>query len=382
MNDLYQSNENLVPVTGNHGGLSVVTACLFIVGEIAGTGILALPNAIKSCGWSGAFAITLICIAFGFTGVLLGECWNILEIQDASLKEIKTRNAYSLIGQRAAGKIGEYVTTVSLAIQMFGGAIVLLLLLSEIVERLALRVGIHLTFCEWLILMGVVLLPLTFAGSPVDFWPVAVSAMSSTAIASVLLMIEITRQNYNKQPESEDVTTTVASIMETVSSTIDTTMATSMGTTAEPTGDELPPEFHVTGKTYFLGLSTMAFGFAGASAIPTIQNDMVDKKKFKYSAIAAFALLLLIYLPVAMVGYYFYGNGLQGNIVRNLNPSFITTTIDVLMVIHIFSAFLIVINPVNLFLEHAIKIKHCKYLDVTLYYPLLQLSFSLPQPST
>lgn len=102
---LYGSQENLVPPT--HEGLGIVTACLFIVGEIAGTGILALPDAIKSCGWSGAIAIFIVCIAYGYAGVLLGECWNILELQDESLKTAKTRNAYSLIGQRAAGNVGE-----------------------------------------------------------------------------------------------------------------------------------------------------------------------------------------------------------------------------------------------------------------------------------
>lgn len=266
---------------------------------------------------------------------------------------------------------------------MFGVGVVLLLLLSEIIGRLFQQVGLYLTFCEWAIVLGLVLLPLTFAGSPVDFWPVAVSAMSSTAIASILLVIEISRQNYNKeQTEPEVTTTTVASIMNNVTTTI------SSITSEEPTtGEPDLPQFVVTAKTYFLGLSTMAFGFSGASAMPTIQNDMKDKKKFRYATISAFVLLLFrlfqplyFYLPVAMVGYYFYGNELKENVVRNLQPSFLTTTIDVLMAIHIFSAFLIIINPVNLFLEHWVEVKHCKYPNcsghtcLTLVCPLLQPS--------
>lgn len=375
---IYGSQVNLVPddPEGHGHGISVITACLFIVGEIAGTGILALPEAIKYCGWSGPVAIIVVCIIFGFSGVLLGECWNIIESKDESLKTTKTRNAYALIGQRAAGKLGEYATNISFVIQMFGICVVLLLLLAGIVERLCKPIGIHMTFCEWTILIALILLPFTFAGSPVDFWPVAVSAMSSTAIASLLLIIEITRQNLTKSSETPvDEVTTVATESPTTNTTIAETITTTVTTTVPPlivstisslvNGTSGPPgkgeEFVITFKTYFLGISTMCFGFSGASAMPTIQNDMKDKSKFTIAVIVGFILLIFIYLPVAIVGYSFYGPATASNIVENLDPSVLSVTIDILMSIHVFSAYLIIANPINLFLENWLKVPHCKY---------------------
>lgn len=36
-------------------GLTVVTACLFIVGEMTGSGVLALPSAVAKTGWVSQF---------------------------------------------------------------------------------------------------------------------------------------------------------------------------------------------------------------------------------------------------------------------------------------------------------------------------------------
>ena len=340
----HRSKDSLLLNNGGPSGLGVLTACLFIVGEIAGTGILALPEAIKSCGWTGVLAIIIICIASGFTGVILGKCWLILESRDETLKTIKTRNAYSLIGQRAFGSTGKFLASSSQAIQLFGGSVVSLLLLAEYIQRLTDVIGFHLTFCEWIVITGLILLPFTFAGSPVDFWPIAVSAMSSTAIASVLILIEIIYQNAKIHPIHQIGNITI------ISELIDSS--------SRPVHDVT---FTVTAKSYLLGLSTMTYGFAGASAMPTIQNDMKNKSKFTTAVILAFILLLIIYLPVAVAGYATYGLSLRPNVMRNLIHSPVVTITDLLIAIHVFSAYLILLNPVNLNVEHTLNITHGKF---------------------
>lgn len=52
MSSLIQTDE-VAPIAiqhGNHQGLSLIVASMFIVGEIAGTGILALPQALANTG--------------------------------------------------------------------------------------------------------------------------------------------------------------------------------------------------------------------------------------------------------------------------------------------------------------------------------------------
>ena len=57
----------------NKTGLSIIMAVFFIVGEMAGTGIVNLPQAISQTGWIGCgFLILCACMA-SFTGTKLGK---------------------------------------------------------------------------------------------------------------------------------------------------------------------------------------------------------------------------------------------------------------------------------------------------------------------
>ena len=79
-------------------------------------------------------------------------------------------------------------------------------------------------------------------GSPADFWPVAYSAMLSTSIGSILLIID---------------TSIVIS---------------SRG---------IATDFHVDGfESFSTAFGTILFAFGGASAFPNFQVDMKQKNKF------------------------------------------------------------------------------------------------------
>ena len=46
---LYRSLD-AAPIQNNNGGLGVVTSAVFLVGELAGTGLLAMPRAVMNTG--------------------------------------------------------------------------------------------------------------------------------------------------------------------------------------------------------------------------------------------------------------------------------------------------------------------------------------------
>src|ERR1044071_4510663 len=77
------SNEDspLHPTINPHG-IGALTATLFIAGEVAGTGVLALPEALKTTGWVGVFLMFLVYAGSAYSGVVLGRCWLILEERD------------------------------------------------------------------------------------------------------------------------------------------------------------------------------------------------------------------------------------------------------------------------------------------------------------
>ena len=353
-------------------GLSFFVACLFIVGEIAGTGVLAFPEALKSMGWLGTLVIVIVCAGAGYTGILLGKSWNIIEANNPALRNGKTRNPYALIGRSAFGAIGQSVTTVTLSLQLFGGSVVLMLICAEMVWSILEPLKLQVTYCQWILILAASLLPLSLLGSPVDFWPVAVFAMSSTAIAAVLIIIAIlvipSDATINNIVSSA-VTSLINSTSE-ISPGVNSTgvnIINSTGTNGiTSTFAHLRPtslvDSNVTLTSFLTGISTVAFGYGGASVLPTIQIDMKDKSQFTKSVILAFVLMLLIYLPVAIIGYGYFGNSVYDNVTRNLEHvsqlPWLTVIIQILLTAHAYCAFLISINPVNLSLENFIGLNH------------------------
>lgn len=328
------SSDNNLKSSGH--GINILTACLFIVGEIAGTGILAFPFSFIGTGWWGVAVIALGGLGGGYAGVVLGKSWLIVENnliaepphdvnsnREGDGEEDKTRDPYSLIGFYAFGKHGRTVTTVTLMLFLFGSSVVQMLVCAETLHSL-----IHiewLNFCRWIVLVGLILLPVSFLGSPVDFWPIAFFAMSSTSVACVLIIVSIFME---KDPADE----------------IPITPAPDIG--------------GITLKSFLLGISTVMFGYGGASCLPTIQNDMKDKRKFTTSVVMAFAIMLAMYLPVSAAGYWKFGPYVKSNIMRNLTPTTLTTIINILITAHVCCGYLIQINPVNLTLESMWGIHH------------------------
>lgn len=302
-------------------GISLLTASLFIVGEIAGAGVLAMPQALMSTGWYlGIFLMVITCAGSAVCGWMLGECWHMIERSDNNLETRKTRNPYSVIGFQAFGVWGSRVTTASLILTLFGGSIVQLLLSAEMIGSLLHPVlPTNLSFGVWIIVVGLILMPFTFFGSPVDFSPVALFAMSSTSVAAVLILVSCL--------------------------------------TADPL-TEIVPEYEISFMGILVGIGTMCFAFSGASAMPTIQNDMKNKKSFTTSVILAFTVLIHIYMPVAVVSYHRFGDATKSNIIRNLAPGPLTTTIRALMTGHVLCAYLILMNPVNLNIENHLNFVH------------------------
>ena len=111
----------------NIEGMSWIVTCLFIVGETAGGGLIALPTAMVSAGaveqlsasslyvaalilglYGGIVIMILGAIACAYTGVLLSECWSILQ---GRWPEYRThcRKPYPAMGLRALGGWCAYV---------------------------------------------------------------------------------------------------------------------------------------------------------------------------------------------------------------------------------------------------------------------------------
>lgn len=95
-----------------------------------------------------------------------------------------------------------------------------------------------------------------------------------------------------------------------------------------------------------------------SGVLPTIQNDMKNKRLFRYSVFGAFGLMIIEYIPVSSVAYYKFGSCVEENVMRNLSDSWIKIVIQILMVAHCSCALLIDMNPVNLTVEDCFRVNH------------------------
>lgn len=306
------------PVVDAAKGLGALTTGIFIVGEMAGTGVLALPRAIVDAGWVGLPLIIIAAIMSSYTGVVLGRCWTIIKDRFPEKYAGHTRYPYPAIGFEAYGKVGSYVVTFCVNATLFGVSTVFLLLAASNMELL---VGKGFSFCYWLPIIAAFLIPLTWLGTPKDFWPVAIAAMAATSIACFLLFIQILTEI-----------------------------------------DDYPDTKHTSPSfiSFFVAFGTIIFAFGGHAAFPTIQHDMRDPKLFPKSISIAYSIIVLMYFPVAAAGYFVYGDLFitenTDYILDIIYKGVIHKIVTVMILLHLVFGFVIVINPLCQQIEEALHI--------------------------
>ena len=126
----------------------------------------------------------------GYSGTRLGLCWIMLEERFEEFRG-EVRDPYPTIGEKAIGKIGRIVSMVAISLTLYGGGCVFIVLIAQLLGSLLASAGLELSLCLWMVIVAGCLTPLTWMGTPKDFWPIAVGALTTTCIACLLIVIRI-----------------------------------------------------------------------------------------------------------------------------------------------------------------------------------------------
>nr|XP_039263709.1 amino acid transporter AVT1D-like isoform X2 [Styela clava] len=222
-------------------------AAVFIIGTLCGSGVLAIPQAIVDGGLI-AMPLLVICgLVSAFTGTLLGKSWIILRERYPEYEANRVTDPYPTIAFRAAGKVGEYATRVCLYGSLFGGGTVFLLLISDNTTNLLQSMGgIRFYPCYMMMIVFCILTPLSWIGTPKDFWYAGLIAAATTTIGALLIVAGIV------QDAPEHV-------------------------------DSYRPE--PTASSFFNSFGVIVYAFGGASCFPTIQVDMKNPNKFNTAVV-------------------------------------------------------------------------------------------------
>jgi len=318
-------------MSGGHG-LGLFMAIIFLAGEMAGVGVLALPKAMVGTGPAGFALLVYFTINAMFVGTRLGLCWIMVTERFPEFLE-GCRDPYMVIAEKAVGKIGRHVVSISVAITLYGSCCVIIVLMGDFLNNIFEAANVDLGKCVWMIIVAACMAPLCWFGTPADFWFIAVGALVSTVGGCMIIMVK---------------------------EGLDTTNDESCYYVLNP--DTNKPEFEVNrpapespldfGKAF----SSIMFAFAGASTFPTIQADMKDKSQFPKAAIIAMLILCMIYLPMSVVGWSLLGDRLEGSVIQSLCDGPAKITVEVLFLLHLISAFPILMNPPSQFFEGLLKI--------------------------
>ncbi|XP_054154772.1 uncharacterized protein LOC128953311 [Oppia nitens] len=298
-----------------------------------------------STGWYGMAVLLVNGMIACLSGVCLAKCWLILEERYPQLRRPQ-RNPFALIGLKANGKWMSYLCSAVMDLTFFGAPVVFLLICSDQIHELSQpsRLLKHLTVCDWIVILGLLLLPFTLWGSPADCWPVAWLALATTVGGLVFLLFAI------GMDANLTVTNTTTNITTNGSIGVDGIPYTTTTTTTTHPG---PQDW----RSFFLGFGIITFGFGGAAAFPTIQTDMTDRLQFPKAICIAFCVVMfLFYLPVSIAGYYVYGQLVTDNILQSLSKGWPKQTASVLFTVHLLMAAVMLLNPVAQEFEHWLNI--------------------------
>lgn len=281
----------------------------------------------------GVPIIIIMCVIAAFSGKRLGDCWSMVEARDPEMRS-RQRTPYAIIANQALGKKWSVVVSMAMMATLFGAAVVYLLMAAQIIEEVLRTLVPTVTFCAWFLIVAGATTPLMMFTSPKDFSFTGVIAFGSTFVACILYFIQMMN-------------------------------------------DIRPfPTFRlgIHGfQDFFLAFGTIMFAFGGASAFPTIQNDMADKSKFNKSLMYSFGAVLILYLPIAIAGYAIYGESVAPNLAASVTATPLTLVANILMAVHLIAAFTILINPVCQEAEELYNIAH----DATLWRMGVRVSIML-----
>ena len=303
------------------GGIGWFVAALFVVGDMAGGGLVALPTAMIQSGfWIGLLFSVVMTLMFMYTSCLLGRNWVILRRRWPVYRK-HCRQPYPEMGRRAFGGWMRNVVSTFVDMNQFGTTVVYLLLSAKnIHDSLKAFFNTNISFCLLLVVLALLLLPITFLNSPQDFWLAAVIAVCTTSTAVVLICIGSLLDYGDCGPH------------------------------------HAMPEFHPA--NYFLALGTLLFAYGGHPAFPTVQHDMRRPSDFNKSSFAAFTILFSMYTPVCILGYMTYGNSLRESVINSLQHVWIQQIVNVMITLHLIFTILIVNNPLNQKMEEVFRVPH------------------------
>ncbi|KAM0729476.1 Amino acid transporter AVT1C [Formica fusca] len=278
-----------------NSGLSLFFATLCIVDIFGVFPIIALPRSIVQCGLYG---IPLVLIVFSlqiYTAILLGRSWIIASTLDPQILR-KNRYPLAAVTELTMGPRARSIVTLLLDLTVFGCGIPNLLVASQNLHLFGLKISgqrFDFSFCYWLLIVGVLLCPLMWLGSPRDMKWVATCSSITVTLTAILVWWSIITDDRASSNFAPVVTS--------------------------PTWDK-----------FISGYGMLAFQFDVHPTLMTIQVDMRQPRDIDRAIFSSFLTSGSLFAVTACLAVWKYGDNTTANILEAM-PSGSVADIAILL---------------------------------------------------
>ncbi|CAB4280554.1 unnamed protein product [Prunus armeniaca] len=291
------------------------------VTAMVGAGVLGLPYAMSQLGWGPGVAVLVLSWI-----ITLYTLWQMVEMHE--IVPGKRFDRYHELGQHAFGeKLGLWVVVPQQLMVECGVCIVYMITGGNSIKK------IHDTLCPNCKSIKTTYFIIIFAS--VHF--VLSHLPSFNSIAGVSL---------------------AAAVMSLSYSTIAWTTSVHKG--VDPQVQYGPKASSTAGNVFnfFSALGNVAFAFAGHNVVLEIQAtipstpEKPSKKPMWKGVFVAYIVVALCYFPVALIGYWVFGNNVEDNILISLQkPRWLIAVANFFVVIHVIGSYQVFAMPVFDMLE-------------------------------
>lgn len=300
-------------------GYNHVTAGVFLTSVSVGANLLNLPQAMAHMGWLAVPSILVLGVQSCFCSCLLASCWEIVERLDPALSG-EVRRPYPLIVQCAVGIWARHLVSLTVLLLDTLSAVMLLVLSSDLVTSIVNYAypQQQATICLMTVMLGAFLCPFTWFHSPKNFWLIAVLGLTTSVTAWLLMLMKTCADYCNR---------------------------------ASPSIRVPPSPLHM-----MVGLSGICNCFLSGGVQPSIQADMRERHLFSRTIMVVWFLITVIILSFGITSYSLIGSEVKSNVLHNLGSGKFRLSIQITMLIHVLTSFVIYINPLYQELEETLNI--------------------------
>ncbi|XP_043595986.1 amino acid transporter AVT1B isoform X2 [Bombus pyrosoma] len=269
--------------------LSLLFATLCVIDIFGVFPIIALPRSIVQCGLYGIPLVFVVLILQIYTAILLGKTWIIVSTLDPQILR-KNRNPLAAVTELTLGPRARTLVTIILDFTVFGCSIPNLLVASQNLQIFGLKISgqrFDLSFCYWLLIVGVLLCPIMWLGSPRDMKILATFSCTTVVLTALLIWWSIVTDDREL--------------------------------------DIIPVPTSPSWEKFISGYGMLAFQFDVHPTLMTVQVDMHRPQDINKAVVISFLVSSSLFIVTTILTVWKYGGSTTANVLQVIPGNFIVS---------------------------------------------------------